>query len=530
MKRILVLAAAAAMLAGCGATTVVETTPAPLPSSVAAPIVLPVSPAPSGNPAPSGDPAPSSGPGGTTDLIAATVQVLMYHNADDPLEAAFAAGSGTIISADGLILTNSHVAAPDAPGLAVQYGDPSFEPVGKLVIMMTVAEDQRPVPTYQASLVAADGYLDVAVIRIDRTADGAPVSPGSLNLPYVEIGDSDAVHIGDQVTIIGFPSIGGDTITVAKGDVSGFVGDERIGDRSWIKTSAIVYHGNSGGLAANDKGQLVGIPTRIPDFGHGDDVGGFSLVRPAKLALPVVDAARAGQAYGPSPYIVAGTGQEQVQLVGWLVPEATDCSAADPNRVLPIGTNRLAGGLAWAGFTKGEDVLFAWLMKNGNENVLLSSTSGLWPNGASGDCAPISLTNADGFPEGAYTLVFFAGPNLRQLAAETVTTGQQQQPPTGVVLTGRILDTTTGNGIPAAAIFALLPGTDVRTWAQNATTAEVAAYAETGADGSFTLNAPLTPGTPYPLLIVAEGYQPLIGTLTPGTDTSAGEIGLAPVQ
>ena len=454
----------------------------------------------------------------------------MYRNANDPLEAAFSAGSGTIISADGLILTNAHVAAPDAPGLAVQYADPSFELIEKLVIMMTVAEDQRPVPTYQASLIAADGYLDIAVIQIDRTADGAPVTPGSLNLPFVEVGDSDAVHIGDQVTIIGFPSIGGDTITVARGDVSGFVGDERIGDRSWIKTSAIVYHGNSGGLAANDAGQLVGIPTRIPDFAKGNDVGGFSLVRPAKLALPVIEAARAGRAYGSSPFVVAGTGQEQMQLVGWLDENAKDCTSADPNRVLPIGTTRLAAGLAWTGFTKGEDVLFAWLMKDGNQYRLLSSTSGLWPNGPSGNCAPISKTNADGFPEGSYTLAFFAGPTLRQVAEETVTTGQQQQPPSGVVLSGRILDTTTGNGIPAAAIFVLQPGTDPYAWAQNATADAVAAYAETGADGSYTMNAPLVPGTPYPLLIVAEGYQPLIGTLTPGAGTSAGDIGLAPVQ
>ncbi len=525
MKRFLILAAAAAIVTGCSTPTVVETTPAPLPSAAIAPIVLPVSPAPSGNPAPSDSPA------GPANTIAATVQILMYRNANDPLEAAVAAGSGTIISADGLILTNAHVAAPDAPGLAVQYGDPSFEPVGKLVIMMTVAEDQRPVPTYQASLIAADGYLDVAVIQIDRTADGAPVTPGSLNLPFVEVGDSDAVHIGDQVTIIGFPSIGGETITVARGDVSGFVGDERIGDRSWIKTSAIVYHGNSGGLAANDAGQLVGIPTRIPNFAKGNDVGGFSLVRPAKLVLPVIEAARAGRAYGSSPFVVAGTGQEQMQLVGWLDENAQDCASADPNRVLPIGTTRLSGGLAWTGFTKGEDVLFAWLMKDGNQDRLLSSTSGLWPNGPSGDCAPISATNPDGFPEGSYTLVFFAGPTLRQVAAETVTTGQQQPPPPdGVVLTGRILDTTTGNGIPDAVIFALKPGTDPYEWAKDATEAGVAALGQTDARGAFTMGAPLAPNTKYPLVVVAPGYQPLVATLTVGTDTLLGDIGLAPVQ
>jgi serine protease Do len=529
MRRILALAAAAALLAGCSPSTVVEVTPAPAPSAVAIPIGIPASPAPSASPA---SPAPSAGPASTgmASLIGATVQIYMYQNATDPIEAAFAAGSGTIISADGLILTNSHVAAPDAPGLAVQYGDPSFEPVGKLVVRMTLAEDQPPVPTYQASVVAVDGYLDVAVIRIDKTADGTPIAPGSLNLPFLEVGDSDAVHIGDPVTIVGFPSIGGDTVTIAKGDVSGFVGDDRIGPRSWIKTSAIVYHGNSGGLAANDKGQLIGIPTRIPDFGHGDDVGGFSLVRPARLALPVIEAARSGQAYGTSRYVVAGTGQEQMRLVGWLEPDGRDCATADPRRVVPIGAKRLAVGFGWSAFTQGEDVMFAWLMKVGNESQLINTTQGFWPAGPSGDCIPIAVTNADGFQEGAYTVVAFAGPTLRQVAAEVVTTGQQQQPPSGVILTGRVLDTTTGNGIAAAGVIALLPGTDVKAWAANATEAAVAAYAETGSDGSYTMNAPLVPGTEYPLLVVADGYQPLIGTLTPGAGTSVGDIGLAPVR
>jgi len=244
----------------------------------------------------------------------------------------------------------------------------------------------------------------------------------------------------------------------------------------------------------------------------------------------MIEAARAGKAYGASPYVVAGTGQEQMRLVGWLEPTAGDCATADPQRVVPIGSKRLAGGFGWSAFTQGEDVMFAWLMKVGSESQLISTTQGFWPAGPSGDCIPVAVTNADGFAEGEYTVVAFAGPDLRQVATGVVTTGQQREPPSGVILTGRILDTTTGNGIAAAGVVVLLPGTDVKAWAANATDAAVAAYAETGSDGSYTMSAPLTPGTAYPLLVVADGYQPLIGTLTPGAGTSVGDIGLAPVK
>lgn len=123
------------------------------------------------------------------NLIDATVQVDIYVENDDGELVGAGSGSGTILTSDGLILTNAHVAAPDAPGQAVQYGEPGpDDPVERLVVRMTEAEDQAPVERYRASLVAADGCLDVAVIQIDATADGGPV--GSLDLPFVAIGES----------------------------------------------------------------------------------------------------------------------------------------------------------------------------------------------------------------------------------------------------------------------------------------------------------------------------------------------------
>ena len=521
MKRfgqsLVIAALTAASLAGCGGTTVILVTPAP----VIAPLATQ---APVSTPAPTTAP---NNPNGLSNIVAATVQVFMFKRADD--EQPYAGGSGTIVSADGLILTNAHVGAPLAPGLAVQYSTPSWDPAEKLVIAMTQSEDKAPVPMYQASLVAADGYLDVAVLKIDKMADGSPLT-GAVNLPFVEVGDSDSVRIGDRVTIVGFPGIGGDTVTVAKGDVSGFITDDRIGDRAWIKTSAIVYHGNSGGLASNDAGQLVGIPTRLPDFGAQNDVGGFSLLRSSKLALPVIEAARSGQAYGDSKYVTPGTGQERLDLVGWLDPADDGCSSADPNRTLPVGTNRIAGGFSWSGFASDEDVLMYWIMGKGNDAQLISTISGRWPAGASGDCIPLSVTSDAGFEENQYMLAFFVGPTLQEIAEATVTTGQVQQPPSGVTLSGRIVDTTTGNGIPSALFVVLKEGTDVDAWVQTGAKEDVASLGQTAANGTFTTDRPVTPGTKYPLVIWAQGYQLWAGTLTPGNQSDLGDIGLAPAQ
>ena len=237
-------------------------------------------------------------------------------------------GSGTIISPDGLILTNAHVALGDR-----------FYPADRLTIALTVAEDQLPVPAYIAEVVQADNALDLAVLRIVKDINGQRIDTTGLNLPFVQIGDSDALRLGDDIIIMGYPGIGGQTITLTSGKVSGFTAEAGYGNRAFIKTSATIAGGNSGGLATDSAFRLVGIPTQVGAGeetgdvvdcrpladtnrdGYVDDydtcvpTGGFiNALRPINLAIPLINAAIAGKeqyiAVEPIPAITMPSGGE----------------------------------------------------------------------------------------------------------------------------------------------------------------------------------------------------------------------------
>ncbi|MDD2521663.1 MAG: serine protease [Anaerolineaceae bacterium] len=218
-------------------------------------------------------------------------------------------GSGTIISSDGLILTNAHVVLSDR-----------FYQVKNLVVSLTVAEDAPPVPTYRASIVQADEALDIAVIKPYQDLNGNALNYSLLNLPFVPLGDSDELSLGATINILGYPGIGGDTITLTRGEVSGFTSEAVYGNRAFIKTSGTIAGGNSGGLAVNERGELIGVPTAVGSGDLGDAIvdcralmdtnrdgyiddndtcvptGGFiNALRPINLAMDLIRAARAGE-------------------------------------------------------------------------------------------------------------------------------------------------------------------------------------------------------------------------------------------
>jgi len=218
-------------------------------------------------------------------------------------------GSGTIVSDDGLILTNAHVILSD------RYYD-----VVDLVVSITEAQDRPPVPMFYADVLQADAGLDLAVIKVRSTLDGEPANFSSLGIDPVPLGSSESLELGDPIVIIGYPGIGGETITLTRGEVSGFTSEEAYGNRAFIKTSGTIAGGNSGGLASTPQGEIIGIPTQVGSgdienlivdcraladtnrdgvIDQGDNcvpTGGFiNALRPVRLALPLIDAAIAGE-------------------------------------------------------------------------------------------------------------------------------------------------------------------------------------------------------------------------------------------
>ncbi len=164
-------------------------------------------------------------------------------------------GSGFITSADGFILTNNHV---------VQGADE---------IMVKLADGRE----IKAELKGADDKLDVALLKI---SDKAP-------LPFAELGDSDALEVGEWVMAIGNPFGLAHTVTAgivsAKGRV---IGSGPYDD--YIQTDASINPGNSGGPLFSSSGKVIGINTAIIANGQGI---GFAI--PINMAKSVAEQLKA---------------------------------------------------------------------------------------------------------------------------------------------------------------------------------------------------------------------------------------------
>jgi serine protease Do len=165
-------------------------------------------------------------------------------------------GSGFIIGADGLVLTNNHV-VDDAKDITVTLAD------------------KRELP---AEVVGRDPKTDLAVLGIH--ADGLPVAP---------LGDSDALRVGDWVLAVGNPFGLNNSVTAgivsAKGRV---IGAGPYDD--FIQTDAPINPGNSGGPLFDEHGQVVGINTAIFSQSGGSVGIGFALpINQAKQLLPQLE-------------------------------------------------------------------------------------------------------------------------------------------------------------------------------------------------------------------------------------------------
>lgn len=365
-----------------------------------------------------------------TDTIARSVVQLIAVDADGN---GLWAGSGTIISADGLILTNAHVVANSTTN--------GYEAI---VVAITDSADSAPTATYRADVVAFDPGLDLAVVKVSTDLDGNAVAVSDL--PFLPIGDSDAVGLGDHLRIFGYPSIGGDTITFTEGSVSGFTSEAGIADRAWVKTDATIAGGNSGGTAVNDAGELVAVPTRasatdgdvadcrVVQDTNGDNIvdendscipiGGFiNGLRPANLATALIEQGRLGEVVSSTTEQPVDVDTSGITLTAPVFsPDVTpDNQPTELVQLLPTGTTKVCGFFDYSGMTDGTTWDAAWSV-DGELNTDFSLLAQSWIGGAEGTnwwvCAG---TGEKVLPDGAYELSLYVAEDL--LVSNTVFVG-----------------------------------------------------------------------------------------------------------
>jgi serine protease Do len=154
-------------------------------------------------------------------------------------------GSGVILSAEGTVLTNAHVASPRAVEINITLSN--LERVG-------------------AKLVGWDHWTDLAVLQIDM----AEVKRRGFKLTHAQFGDSTTLYTGQEVFAVGTPH--GLTRTVTRGIVSnknrffednrGINGYETGTFNTWLQTDAAINPGNSGGPLVTADGKVIGISSR----------------------------------------------------------------------------------------------------------------------------------------------------------------------------------------------------------------------------------------------------------------------------
>ncbi len=192
-----------------------------------------------------------------------TVQVVSYKGVPSGHVNGIASGSGTVISPDGLVLTNHHVI----------FDEVEQRPFDAFQICITFEVQQEPLCNYTARLVANNKELDVALLQINRQdVFGKRIQ----NLHYLEATDTGEPQEKQEVEVLGYPASGGETITITKGQISGF---DTFNGYKYFKTDTDFDHGSSGGTVLDQSGHFIGIPTYIRTY--AENVGYFLNLREA---------------------------------------------------------------------------------------------------------------------------------------------------------------------------------------------------------------------------------------------------------
>ncbi|MFM5968733.1 MAG: S1C family serine protease [Micrococcales bacterium] len=253
-------------------------------------------------------------------------------------------GSGEFLTADGYILTNTHVVTLDGESASVNIEVKTFD--GKI---------------YKARVIGTDPTNDLAVIKVDAPVEFTPI----------KFADSTKLNVGDNVVAIGAPL--GLAQTVTKGIVSalnrtiqvansaapstgsngdGFGGLQFFNgtgssiNLSVIQTDAAINPGNSGGALVDEKGRLVGVNVAIANAGSSGQSGsiGVGFAIPSNIAKRIAAE-------------IIKTGSASHALLGAMVSDATNSSNSASFSIGAKVEKLTAGGAAEKGGVQVGDVI-----------------------------------------------------------------------------------------------------------------------------------------------------------------------------
>jgi serine protease Do len=233
------------------------------------------------------------------------IQVVMEEGQDGRMQKHEGTGSGTIISKDGYILTNHHVAGRGT----------------RIICRLASGEE------VDADLVGTDALSDLSVLKLNLASRRDP----SAALPHADFGDSDSVRVGDTVLAMGCPAglsqsvtegiVANTALILPRGTGSFELDGELVGELvRWIGHDAVIYPGNSGGPLVNLRGEIIG----VNEVGIGSLGGAI----PSNLARSVVKeliahktVARSWIGVGAQPLLKEMTGGRGI-LVGSVFPRS----------------------------------------------------------------------------------------------------------------------------------------------------------------------------------------------------------------
>ena len=258
---VLVVASAAGWLHGGSTKTVVVRAPATSTGDASAPVVAA---------------KPLLGNGFQPAQIfrtrsAGVVTIVSYFDAANLPDARAGQGSGFVVSADGLILTNAHVVTTAGQGQ------------GTTVPARTVYVEFSDGDRVTATVVGVDLFDDVGLLRVD---------PKQHALDPVPLGNSSRVVVGEPVAAIGSPFGNTDSLSVGvvsaiRRSIPSLTTNYDLVDA--IQTDAPINHGNSGGPLFDARGQVIGINAQIRSSGAGSGFEGVGFAVPIDSAKRSLD-------------------------------------------------------------------------------------------------------------------------------------------------------------------------------------------------------------------------------------------------